>query len=546
MSYTESTNVISIKDALPKSDAEGITQSEYFDFSVTSNLTLKENDPSVPVNYSIELETLNIDTGYTSLNDDQIKIYLTKVKDGKEEAIENLLISNLPNSDNIKTLYTTYHNHEYKTNTITTNYRLRTWIDYNVDASNWNSTNKYEYKFRININSNTNYVGYSTPSYCFSYTTDETNKTAEITDYNCYKNNNGYETITDVVIPETISRYYVVDNPTEEAKQKCAVILANFNNLGTENATTLCNGGQIDGITLEIIVKAYQEQLKQVPEIINSGMLEQKAIPVTTIGSSAFYINNLTSVTIPNTVTTIGNYAFRDNNLTSVTIPNSVTAIGSWAFDNNDLTSVTIPSSVTTIGSNAFSSNSTLTSIIVDSNNKVYDSRNNSNSIIETSSNKLIQGCKTTIIPSTVTAIGNYAFSGNNLTSVTIPNSVTTIGNYAFYINNLTSVTIPNSVTAIGNWAFDYNNLEYVLINEGSNLTETTGIDLLAFSTRNYTKPLTIYNNSGKKFKWYYVTQNRNNSTDETYNFVTGTVPSYTDSKNTTYASVTITTGTPN
>ena len=155
MSYTESTNVISIKDALPKSDAEGITQSEYFDFSVTSNLTLKENE-SVPVNYSIELETLNVDTGYTSLSDDQIKIYLENTDTNK--VIKNDLISNLEGST-IKTLYTTYHKHEYGTNTITTNYRLRTWVDYNVDASNWNSTNKYEYKFRINVNGDIDYVG---------------------------------------------------------------------------------------------------------------------------------------------------------------------------------------------------------------------------------------------------------------------------------------------------------------------------------------------------------------------------------------------------
>ena len=155
MSYTESTNVISIKDALPKSDAEGITQSEYFDFSVTSNLTLKENE-SVPVNYSIELETLNVDTGYTSLSDDQIKIYLENTDTNK--VIKNDLISNL-DGETTKRLYKTYHKHEYGTNSVTTNYRLRTWIDYNVDASKWNSTNKYEYKFRINVNGDIDYVG---------------------------------------------------------------------------------------------------------------------------------------------------------------------------------------------------------------------------------------------------------------------------------------------------------------------------------------------------------------------------------------------------
>ena len=156
------------------------------------------------------------------------------------------------------------------------------------------------------------------------------------------------------------------------------------------------------------------------------------------------------------------------------------------------------------------------------------------------------KGLTSVVIPNTITYIGDYAFQNNNLTSVTFGSSVTRIGMQAFQGNRLTSIIIPNSIIDIDSYAFQGNKLEYVLIKEGSNLTETTGIGGNAFSTYDYTKPLTIYNNSGKKFKWYYITQNRNDSEDETYNFVTGTVPSYTDSSNYTYASVTITTGTPN
>jgi hypothetical protein len=59
-------------------------------------------------------------------------------------------------------------------------------------------------------------------------------------------------------------------------------------------------------------------------------------------------------------------------------------------------------------------------------------------------------------IPSSVTSIGDFAFTGcSGLTSVTIPNSVTSIGEYAFAgCSGLTSVTIPNSVTSIGKDAF--------------------------------------------------------------------------------------------
>ena len=85
--------------------------------------------------------------------------------------------------------------------------------------------------------------------------------------------------------------------------------------------------------------------------------IDPNTYDVTTIGVWAFEGNDLTSVTIPDSVTTIGEGAFQLNDLTSVTIPGSVTTIGNYAFYHNALTSVTIPGSVTTIGSWAFDAN---------------------------------------------------------------------------------------------------------------------------------------------------------------------------------------------
>ena len=182
--------------------------------------------------------------------------------------------------------------------------------------------------------------------------------------------------------------------------------------------------------------------------------------PVTAIATRAFaHCLGLTSVTIGNSVTTIRDMAFSDcYSLTSVDIPNSVITIEDNAFDGcSSLNSIDIPSSVTAIGFRAFGGCSSVANITVASDNPKYDSRDNCNAIIETSSNTLITGCQNTVIPNTVTTIDNFAFSSCSLlTSIDIPNSVITIGTSAFsYCSSLTSVGIPNSVTAIGNRAFN-------------------------------------------------------------------------------------------
>ena len=119
---------------------------------------------------------------------------------------------------------------------------------------------------------------------------------------------------------------------------------------------------------------------------------------------------------------------------------------------------------MTSIGDRAFSGCSGLNSIVVESGNTVYDSRENCNAIIETSSNTLHTGCKNTIIPNSVTSIGNWAFSGcSGLASLTIPNSVSSIGDGAFYMcNGLTSVIveweIPINIDSYAFYSENYQN----------------------------------------------------------------------------------------
>ena len=80
--------------------------------------------------------------------------------------------------------------------------------------------------------------------------------------------------------------------------------------------------------------------------------------------------------TIPNSVARIGKNAFYHcEHLDSVTIPHSVTKIDDGAFTGCNLVSITIPASVTHIGDFVFSDCEELTSIIIDPDNPVYESK---------------------------------------------------------------------------------------------------------------------------------------------------------------------------
>lgn len=91
-----------------------------------------------------------------------------------------------------------------------------------------------------------------------------------------------------------------------------------------------------------------------IPEYVK---VNGQLIKITSIGYQSFTNNQITSVTIPDSVKLIDFDAFYGNQLTSVTIPKNVGYIGAWAFTNNQLTSVALPNSVNNIGDHAFYSN---------------------------------------------------------------------------------------------------------------------------------------------------------------------------------------------
>ena len=181
---------------------------------------------------------------------------------------------------------------------------------------------------------------------------------------------------------------------------------------------------------------------------------------VSSIGVGAFEgCEALASIHIPDSVTSIGEKAFRYcESLTYVHISDSITSINKRTFNRCEaLTSIVIPEGVTSISEDAFCGCNSLSKIVVNRNNKFYDSRDNCNAIVETKSDTLIIGCKSTIIPNNIKTIGKDAFClCENLTSFQIPNSVSRIEDAAFACcESLTSIRIPKSVSSIGVQAFE-------------------------------------------------------------------------------------------
>ena len=164
------------------------------------------------------------------------------------------------------------------------------------------------------------------------------------------------------------------------------------------------------------------------------GELETINIPQTvmSIETAAFSATGLKKVTLPDRLTSIESAVFAEcDHLETVELPRNLKSICSMAFSKcRNLKSVDIPAGVEEISPSAFEECTSLAAIRFPEGGKVYDAREGINAIVK--GDTLLRGCNGTVIPESVIAIGNGAFTDSVLSNLTVPKTVVRLGNWVF------------------------------------------------------------------------------------------------------------------
>ena len=202
---------------------------------------------------------------------------------------------------------------------------------------------------------------------------------------------------------------------------------------------------------------------------------------LTAIGTQAFCLSSLVSISIPASVETIeGGAFFRCTALQTVTFEKGSKlktikngSIWSGVFEScTSLTTIEIPASVETIGYDAFFGCSSLKTVTFEKGSKLKT--------VETNVFIYCTSLTSIEIPASVEEIERYAFSGcTSLQTVTFEkgSKLKTIGYFAFInCTSLTTIEIPASVETIRGGAFsDCTSLKTVTFEKGSQLLTVYG-----------------------------------------------------------------------
>lgn len=283
----------------------------------------------------------------------------------------------------------------------------------------------------------------------------------QCTDLKIDEQNTNFYTVDNIVYDKYGNAVYVVNRETISQFVIPATMtwIPSFENSSALQEVTFEEGSEITSIAPNTF--AYCQNLTSVtlPDSITDigfgtfngcTYLRSIHIPTSLTHISASMFNsctNLESCNIPDGITSIDTYAFYGcKKITYITIPDSVISIGDSVFTDSYLRQFNSGSNVESIGTGAFQNCTNLRKVVLSDK-------------ITSISDRMCRGCNYLVeltIGNNVESIGQAAFENcSKITSVTIPSSVTSIGNSAFSgCTGLNSVTIPASVTSFGGSAF--------------------------------------------------------------------------------------------
>ena len=516
MTYTEPSNEYIVENALPMKDGEAMGLANYFEFSVTTTAKTNESDDNgVSLPYEI---TITESEGNT-LASNQIKMYLTEVEGEREiDHIAPTLVSNFEPSlykDIGTKIGFKLHLHRNGNETVTTKYRLRAWIDFDVDATNWYKEDKYVYKFRVNVNGEATYQGYETDLSCFNYEKN-VQGTYTIWGYNFDKCDSKnivvpasipevamvpYKAIKSITWPsgdQMISSYkelYFTSECSgyadfETCLEDNGMTVAEFETLVLEEYDILQSEyrglaggnyykhvGMLEDLEeiknawgLDIVVELGEEQ--EIEEVVPVKVAYVKTLADVDYGVSPAadsdtnnVVNGLNNV-IDGNKNKLNKIADEPIYVNSVILPSSVDLISGYLFDGLEVGYLydengNFPKKCFEDG---------LTRFVCDGIKNIRIP-NGLGTVIY---NGLFRNdigddlpIDSVVIPSDVREIDTYAFLESGLKTVIFSEGLVKIGKDAFKDNSLTKIVIPSTVTEIGAGAFENNKITNLILEEG-------------------------------------------------------------------------------
>ena len=487
--YTESSQGITLTDAMPMTDDQGKAQTgegKVFDFRVTSSVGANMRIPYI---VTVKPDSSVIPAEY-------IKLYLTDQSDNEIESVRTLAsLDNYTNTITGLTGEKVLYEGEVPAGNSNYNklFRLRMWIADNIDMNEGNTgigtyngasfsikvnvygegeaTNQTEAERRANASIESVTVSGSNVT-----VVDDTHFTVDALVQE------GEASATVPILVDTVNdnatvKVERIDNQSSNINESKVKKIAVTNNVtiypGTNQFKITVTPEDKSDPTIYYLTITGVAKIAGVYNENNELILAWNDIPSCSVtieegyGKSRFedcFLNTIGRSTkyklvVPNSVTKIGRKAFNEsNNLISIDIPSSVTQIDSLAFFYaRYLTQVNLSDGLLSIGANAFSgigmnTNTSIEFYIPSTVNSIYGFRsfasikspNISKYIADPNSQYFASTADGVLFDKSFTTLVAYP-NASSLTTYNIPSSVTLIGGYAFWgANNLQEIIFPN------------------------------------------------------------------------------------------------------